>query len=363
VTDNAITILVGVISAVGGYLLWAWQQRIRPWFTPLEFTTSLRAKELVDVPEVLAAATGRSLLIPEIPAQRAFIGAIAEANAMAAVQTEITRNSLKKLRDGITQLQTTKRGADNVETIQSLLVDAGISRTLAMALYVQSIDPPAVDTSIPQTISTIFDPDRDGGCFVFEFPKSTVGFGENLAKMPFARVRLAPFVELASRPATPALAALLRQLQPLLQDEITLAAEVTKASESILDNHARWRCELSITNFGTNPFIVFSDEATLDIRDTGAKPISLPCRVLRRDQDRDWVLSTGVQVIPPGTTQDLGIVTSETQLEMTNGHLVRAIFQKRSGMAQVQIRVHGLASLGRQRLQSQSVAFAEAQQT
>jgi hypothetical protein len=359
VDQGVLTIGVALLSALFGYLVWAWQNRLRPWIAPLEFSGSLRARDRYEVPSSLSLATSKSKVVPNVPAANATMEDIDTSATVAKVYLARTKDSAAVVKKAIDDLGSATQAADKIDAVRRFIRDSGVSHTLVSMMAMHAIAPPPYDPATPQQIPMLYDAQRDGGCYLFEFMHTTVSMGERLEKNPFAKTKVEAFAELVRHLDIPALHQIAIELLPLLHEETELATMIAEKATAILEDHTRWACHLSITNFGTTPFIVFSEGAELLVQDKGTVPITLPCILTHKDEDGDWVPANEVQVIPPGTTQTLGIVTAQAQKDMKHGHLVRAVFEKGSGRAQILLRVHGLATIGRRTLRSQATAFAE----
>lgn len=354
-----VTLAVAIFSAVGGYALWAWQHRIRPWMAPLNAITSFKTWDRVPVPPELASATSDSVIVPDVPPNVARLAEVSEALDSARRHLRNCEGSPELLTVGRKALESSSTLEEAVKALRLLLRDSGISDTLAQAIMLKKIDIPAFDPTLAEVIDYRIDSTKDNGCLVFEMPTSEIKFGREFNETPVYQKVLTPFAKLVARAEKAKLVSVFEQLRPILPQQISLSREIAKHAEIVANANSRWLLRLLVSNFGSNPFIIFPEGANLLLRDPGITSMRLPCDLTVLDKDGDWVASTSVQVVVPGTTQSLGVITTQPQKDMAQGHLVRAVFEKGTGTATVEVAALGLASMGPRTLRSRPVPFRE----
>lgn len=354
--DAVVTILVALVSAAAGYVLWAWQHRVRPWVTPLDFYESLHQWERVSVGKELVEASKGSVVVDDVKGPSPRLGVIGAASTAANLhlgEAEVHRETLEQ---GLDELRAATLPATQIQALQHLL-SGSLSDMLVQAI-VHGLSMPAPDPSGTTVLDFEEDPRQDDGCFVFTLPHGSLKFASDLNSRPAAmKGRLKPFVQLVAQLELDKLIAVFQGLGPFLQEQAVASETIERQTRPILQENTRWNCRLSVTNFGATPFVMFSDRAWILIEDKNTRPIRLEAEIFLLDSDGDWVRAKGIHLAQPGTTQDVAVVTVDAQKDMPSGHIVRALFEKGTALAGVELEVLGLASLGRQRLKSRRVPF------
>jgi hypothetical protein len=150
--ELAATVVVAIVSAAAGYLIWAWQHRIRPWIAPLGFEESARSWERVPITQELASRINSSIIGPDVSAGSDTLAHVSAAYAAARQHMTNCQGSVEILADGIQRL----RAATDVQTmtsaLRSILRDSGISDTLEQAFLMSVLSPPLPDPTADPVI-------------------------------------------------------------------------------------------------------------------------------------------------------------------------------------------------------------------
>ena len=132
---------------------------------------------------------------------------------------------------------------------------------------------------------------------------------------------------------------------------------IVEEAESIVENYSRWMCRFSISNLGATPFILFPENAIINLKGKHIKPFTLESRILHKDADGDWAEVEGVIVVTSGTTENLSIVTTNVQKDIEGGEVLRKIYESGEASAVVKIQVLGREIPWKRWIKSTAIKF------
>jgi hypothetical protein len=345
-SDTLLTIIVAIISAAGGFGLSLWSTRLRPWIAMLEFNENFKHADEVDIPMTLANAADKAWLA-HLPSGKSRLKNVSDAFERAQIAAVMWEDNEIDLQHAIKSLGASKSPTEILEATRNALNKRGISDTLELAIIRQIIVAPKFDGKIKPKVRWAYDKNR--GSFIFDLADALLPFGQNLESQPFRKELVLPVVELVSRLEKTKLITLFSQLIPITKDRLENARVVRDECEQILTAHSRWQCSLIITNLGATPFVLFPEEIFLHVKGKEIQPFELPCRLLREvsgEKGEDtvdggrWEEVQGLAIVRSGTTEDLAIVTKQTQGEIGGGSVLRGAYS--AGNSEAFVKMYGL---------------------
>jgi hypothetical protein len=354
--DSLTTAIVGVISVFIGYLISLWRSRLRPWISLLNFGETRKRGDTVEITKKISNASKESWFMKNLPDRRGKLGAVSDAFAAAKIWLEVNEENEDRIESGISQLKSSRNPEDMIKAISFLLGLTGISDVLELSISRSEIIPNYDADVEPEVKYFSNDKDKDG-CFSIDFPPVILNFGSNFNTQPYRKDRLLPMVELISRLEKDNLVNVFEKLRPIWKNQMDVHKVIVEEAEQIIDNHSRWMCEFSITNFGATPFILFPESAIIYLKGKHIKPFELESRILCKDKDEDWVDAKGVMVIKSGTTENLAIVTKNVQKDIEGGEVLRGIYKSGDANAVVKIQVLGREIPWKRWIKSTTIKF------
>lgn len=350
------TVIVGAISIFFGYLISLWRSRLRPWISLLEFSETRKVRDLVEITKKTSDASKESWFMDNLPDSKGSLGEVSDAFNEARHQLKINEGDGGRIESGISQLKSSKNSGDIIKAIRFLLIQQGISGVLELAISRSEIIP-SYDADAEAHLKYYLDDNNNDGCFTIDLPTSLLHFGSRFDSQPFGKNRLLPMVELISRLEKDKLINVFEKLHPIWKNQMEVHKTIVEEAESIVENYSRWMCKFSISNFGATPFILFPENAIINLKGKRIKPFTLESRILHKDADGDWAEVEGVIVITSGTTENLSIVTTNVQKDIGGGEVLRKIYESGEASAVVKIQVLGREIPWKRWIKSTAIKF------
>lgn len=350
-----LAIIAGLVGGVVGYGLSLWRNRLLPWVTILRFSDTVAMHDLALVPDSLVAASEQAwTTIPLRSSSR--LGDVRTANFSAGEFLRRNTDSVATIETGLQRL----RGAANSDDVQGallpLLLHPGIRDELVTAIWRSAIPIPTPDRAAVRVLQ-IGRRNDFGGCYIIDFPSNAVPIGDDLNENTILADRLLPFLEVFSRLQGDAISVVFTSLLPLMQEQSEIHRLLGEESRTILNEHSRWTAHFAISNYGSTPFLLFPDAATLAITGAQIRTFDVPCHITFQDETGVWTATSVVYLVQPGTTSQLLLVTNQKQIEIPNGEVLRGMWQAGTAFGQIRLQVRGRELPGRRKVISNILAF------
>lgn len=346
----------GALGAVLGYVLSLWRSRIVPWISLIEISEIKRESDEVTINERLRNATAASWFMEELTTNKPTVQNVYECVASAKVWLTINRDSERTLAKAIDLLKVNSTAVATQDAVSSVLGPKGLSDMIEMALKRQVLKcEPDMTKPVCLPVDIVSD---KGGRFAFALASSILYFGSKLEKEHYAGTRLQPFVDIVSRLDAERILKAFEGILPLLREQAAIHREIEAESAGVVERQARWMAEVTISNIGSGPFAVFPVPCFLQIRGGHIKPFKLPCNLIVKDEDGDWVPAKGVQVVAPGSILRLGAATTQVQGEIDGGDHLRDAFRKGNATARLRLTFLGKDIPWKRGLSSTPLRFA-----
>jgi hypothetical protein len=120
----------------------------------------------------------------------------------------------------------------------------------------------------------------------------------------------------------------LNEVSTAISTELTLTRDLTKPLQEIVDNYSQWSFRLYLANLSRSPFLVRTN-AFVEIRDKSGGHYTEPCFLLLLQDEkgkRRRVRSESPVVSESESDLKVDFVTAKTQVDMTAGDTLRAMF-------------------------------------
>jgi hypothetical protein len=277
---------------------------------------------------------------PETSTQ-ATLRTIKGAHSASATWLKVHENTSPILKSLIKELSEAQSDADMINKI-GLVFDESIEGILCDALWNQEIDRQEFDKNMPVKLLFKFSETDRGGCFLFNTPRRVFSFGRNLNSQPFARETIEPMVEIICRLDREKIISVLKELQPIAEQQIAVNAVIKDETRLILESNATWSAQFSVNNMGPIPFILFPDGCEIIIKDpdiTGE--IKLDCRIVTHD-DKDGIKEIlGVALVKPNASAQFEALSKEIESKLTRGAVLRSAYQSGKATGIMKARVRG----------------------
>ncbi len=350
-------LFIALASACLGFLFSMYKNRVRPWITLANFIQSTRNKDMIDNIKDLSTATKKTYFGSELPMGNCPLEKIKEHyNSSKNVITGLEAG-INKVRAGIERLKEAKEDNDVFEAMSMILEPIVISETLKVAILKQDIKLPDYDSSIEIKINYEYAKEQHEGCFIFPTKTGYQYFGSLLNNQPFAKDKIAKFIGIIARLEKDKLTNISESLLGVSQDQLETSKKIRELSEPIVNENSRWLCGLFITNFGSSPFLLFSEEAVLVVQGGKVGPFRIKCRLVTKDANNWKENAEETIALLPGSSQSLGIVTKEVQKNISQGSVIRGAYQQGDCFARAEITYIGREIPWKRTLKTKSVTF------
>jgi hypothetical protein len=332
-SDTLVKLLLSIIAAVVGGLIFRWWDRARALVLVKGFT-NIVSKGSAPCPDSLPQMTTLSWTVETLAATER-LDRIHYAHWVA--RTERARcldgiDILSALRSRFAGASTTDEAIDVLSEIfkRSELANAvaeGVRRSVL----------PAARGGGAAQVNVQFEDRSDNGRFILLFHRDWGhSVGENLNDQPALRAQMDSWLDAVRTIDKDALLGAIDALPPLLQEAAALHQAIADTTRPILQAYSQWFVKIAIVNYGSKDMVIWPD-ATMVVRPRGAKAIRIPC-LLESVEDpesrrlRDIV---GVEILAKSENLIIWGRTAPQQRAITKGELLRSAFESGTAVAQM----------------------------
>lgn len=356
--DLTVQVLLSGLGAVMGYGTSLWQSRIRPWITATKFNDPSYNQEVVTVhvPARLAEASAQSWFVEDLPMGPASIMPVVEAWHASQDWLASNEHGDARLATAILRLGDAATPEEVMRALEALFAEDSVAQLLEKAVLVGAVKTPEPRLG-PAKAPFVYDPEASGGSYAVKSEKGTLRVGRGLSEDPFRKDGLLPLVHLVAALDREGLLRLLKELQPIQKEQTALHSAVFEESGRVIRDHGRWSCNCTITNFGSQPFMIFAEGASIEAWSPRSGRVRLPCEVGKYNDDGSLETWTGAHMVAGTTTEEFCVVTERVQMDIPETPRLVALFGKRNAVGRVSIHVVGPDLPWRRSLRSVKVPF------
>lgn len=340
VSDFALAASTALLTAVGSYFLWVWRQRARPWMTIVGVFDATAGDETVHVDAELAELTRRIHFGSRFISEGTSLGTIRAHYRRLSEFVEEAGASSSAVDASLARLRAASSPGDVIGTVQDLLLDQPLRSVLGGELYRGSIKPPRFDPGVEKLIDWIYSSNVDGGSVLVNFPEYAIRLASGVEDEPLRRASHEALAELISRAERDKLLSVFEAARHAERQEEELGRKALPMMKALVDSNSTWTARISLTNFGSSPFLLLPEAACLVVSGPGVSVTRLPAQLLREDDDGAWVTNPDSTVaVTSGSTIELGLATITKQVYTPNGKVLRGLFEQGNGVIWAELRV------------------------
>jgi len=156
----------------------------------------------------------------------------------------------------------------------------------------------------------------------------------------------------------PTIVAALKQLKPMLEQQIETADRLDELVDPIMNDSARWTARLLVANYGAAPMMLWPEARLVVKHRSSHARIQVPaymaveydCTPKVRDID-------GVYVLAPGEKAWAWMITEDIQKDLPDGKLLRAHYDEGDASTYVQLTISRRGAFFGKGVKSNGITF------
>lgn len=330
--------LIGLVSAILGFGLREYINRLRPFFQLVEVDGDTR--KVADRPDVsadLREQLSSSIIIKPLSAS-SNIDEVYDKRA----ETRRVLTSSTDLEELTNEVLSASHELAWYEALANLIAKRRFRDWMLRLLVNDTIK---IDEKPRRRKIRVeyFDDDESGGCVWFVFPSRSVRFGNKLNSQVI-RAKAQPFIDAVSLGERELVDSALAAYISVFEREREIATCCMSELNAIVNRNSRWVFVVYLANMNDVPLVV-TDDPIARIKDVDGKSYSVACRLayprndpkkgfIRRLRDLDHPL-----VVRPAGDEKFGLVTRGRQRDLENGDEIRQVFESGTGKVRIEIKV------------------------
>lgn len=325
--DDFSTIGLALISVVFGYLISMWQDWFRPWIRLVSLSDDNYAGSLeIELPQNIVDLTKKSRMAYNTK-RNVELGDISRTVYENEDIHELYAAGRSIIDSILERIHNCQSDAELITILEKFLDNKVLREDLLTVVDMNKIFIPAIDETTPSKLKYYLDTDEKS--FAVDFDEKVIFLGAELTTRQAKKEKIEKLLKVFGSLNREKLIEIFNVFIPLWYEQYDVNPKIIDYFKEILRQNSSWGITFYVSNYGNKPFILIPEETKmiLNSKDHKIPPFDLVLlKWEENDEDAGWIRVKTDLLISEGKSEYLKVVTKQTQIEMSEGEIIRAIY-------------------------------------